>query len=91
MDYWTRTGNWVDIASFLLLCALWALGGLLIVSSRLPPQGEREADHRTGSRFSPIHRIEQPARPNSSYDGRLLVEFWDFVPFRTGSGTVIEK
>ena len=33
MDYWTRTGNWVDIAGFLLLCALWALGGLLIVSS----------------------------------------------------------
>jgi hypothetical protein len=32
MDYWTRTGNWVDIAGFLLLCALWALGGLLIVS-----------------------------------------------------------
>ncbi len=32
MDYWTRTGNWLDIASFLLLCALWALGGLLIVS-----------------------------------------------------------
>ncbi|MFZ0534594.1 MAG: hypothetical protein WAM09_15560 [Anaerolineales bacterium] len=32
MQYWTRTGNWVDIASFLLLCALWALGGLLIVS-----------------------------------------------------------
>ena len=33
MFYWTRTGSWVDIASFLLLCALWALGGLLIVSS----------------------------------------------------------
>ena len=33
MDYWTRTGNWVDIAGFVLLCALWALGGLLIVSA----------------------------------------------------------
>ena len=33
MDYWTRTGNWVDLAGFVLLCALWALGGLLIVSA----------------------------------------------------------
>ena len=33
MSYWTRTGNWVDIAGFLLLCALWSLGGVLIVSS----------------------------------------------------------
>ncbi len=32
MQYWTRTGNWVDIVSFSLLCALWALGGILIVS-----------------------------------------------------------
>lgn len=32
MYYWTRTGNWVDFASFLVLCVLWALGGLLIVN-----------------------------------------------------------
>src|SRR4030042_5703062 len=32
MLYWSRTGSVVDIASFLLLCALWALGGLLLTS-----------------------------------------------------------
>ena len=32
MYYWTRTGSWVDIASFLVLCILWAVGGLLITS-----------------------------------------------------------
>ncbi len=32
MYYWSRTGSWVDIASLLLLCTLWALGGLLITS-----------------------------------------------------------
>jgi hypothetical protein len=32
MDYWSRTGSFVDIASFLFLCAMWALGGLLITS-----------------------------------------------------------
>jgi hypothetical protein len=32
MYYWSRTGSIVDIASFIILCALWALGGLLIVS-----------------------------------------------------------
>lgn len=30
--YWSRTGNWLDVASFLLLCTLWALGGWLIVN-----------------------------------------------------------
>jgi hypothetical protein len=32
MYYWSRTGSFVDIASFIILCALWALGGLLIAS-----------------------------------------------------------
>ena len=32
MYYWTRTGNWVDIISFLILCLFWSVGGLLIVS-----------------------------------------------------------
>ena len=32
MYYWSRTGSFVDIASFIILCALWALGGLLITS-----------------------------------------------------------
>lgn len=32
MYYWSRTGSVVDIASFLVLCALWALGGCLITS-----------------------------------------------------------
>ena len=32
MYYWTRTGSWIDIASFVLLCALWAAGGLLIIN-----------------------------------------------------------
>jgi hypothetical protein len=32
MYYWSRTGNFVDIASFLILCTLWALGGWLITN-----------------------------------------------------------
>lgn len=32
MYYWTRTGSWIDITSFLLLCALWAAGGVLIIN-----------------------------------------------------------
>ena len=32
MYYWLRTGNWLDIASFAVLCLLWALGGLLIIN-----------------------------------------------------------
>ena len=32
MYYWSRTGSILDIASFLILCALWAAGGFLIVS-----------------------------------------------------------
>jgi hypothetical protein len=32
MYYWTRTGNWIDITSFMLLCALWAAGGVLIIN-----------------------------------------------------------
>jgi hypothetical protein len=31
MIYWSRTGSIVDIASFVLLCALWAIGGFFIV------------------------------------------------------------
>ncbi len=30
MYYWSRTGSFVDIASFILLCALWAVGGFFI-------------------------------------------------------------
>lgn len=30
--YFSRTGHWLDIAGFLLLCILWAAGGWLIVS-----------------------------------------------------------
>lgn len=33
MEYWSRTGSSVEIASFLLMCLLWGLGGLLIVSA----------------------------------------------------------
>ena len=32
MYYWSRTGSVVDIASFFILCALWALGGVLLTS-----------------------------------------------------------
>jgi hypothetical protein len=32
MYYWSRTGSWIDIASFILLCALWAVGGVLIIN-----------------------------------------------------------
>ncbi len=32
MYYWSRTGSVLEIASFLIICALWAAGGLLIVS-----------------------------------------------------------
>jgi hypothetical protein len=32
MQYWTRTGNWLDIAVFFLLCLMWAIGGWLLVS-----------------------------------------------------------
>ena len=32
MYYWSRTGSIVEFASFLILCALWALGGVLITS-----------------------------------------------------------
>jgi hypothetical protein len=32
MQYWSRTGSFIDIVSFIILCALWALGGLLIIS-----------------------------------------------------------
>ena len=32
MYYWSRTGSFLDIASFLVLCALWAAGGFLIIS-----------------------------------------------------------
>jgi hypothetical protein len=32
MYYWTRTGSWIDIASFVVLCALWAAGGVLIIN-----------------------------------------------------------
>ncbi len=32
MYYWTLSGSWIDIISFLLLCLLWALGGWLLVS-----------------------------------------------------------
>jgi hypothetical protein len=30
MSYWSRTGSLVDIASFIVLCALWAVGGFFI-------------------------------------------------------------
>ena len=30
MDYWTRTGSFADIALFIILCLLWAIGGVLI-------------------------------------------------------------
>ncbi len=30
MYYWSRTGSFVDIASFIILCALWAAGGFFI-------------------------------------------------------------
>jgi hypothetical protein len=33
MYYWSRTGSFVDIASFLILCALWGFGGLLITGN----------------------------------------------------------
>jgi hypothetical protein len=32
MQYWTLTGNWLDMAVFFLLCLLWAIGGWLLVS-----------------------------------------------------------
>jgi hypothetical protein len=32
MYYWSRTGSILDIASFIILCALWATGGFLLVS-----------------------------------------------------------
>jgi hypothetical protein len=32
MQYWTLTGNWLDIAAFFILCLLWASGGWLLVS-----------------------------------------------------------
>jgi hypothetical protein len=32
MYYWSRTGSLIDITAFAILCALWALGGVLIVS-----------------------------------------------------------
>jgi hypothetical protein len=32
MYYWSLTGNWLDVASFIFLFALWAFGGWLIVS-----------------------------------------------------------
>jgi hypothetical protein len=32
MYYWSLTGNWLDVASFIFLCTLWAFGGWLIVS-----------------------------------------------------------
>ncbi len=32
MYYWSRTGSILDIASFIILCALWAAGGFLIIS-----------------------------------------------------------
>jgi hypothetical protein len=32
MYYWTRTGSLADIASLVLLCAQWALGGVLIIN-----------------------------------------------------------
>ena len=32
MYYWTRTGNWTDVASLVVLCLLWSAGGLLIVN-----------------------------------------------------------
>jgi hypothetical protein len=30
MSYWSRTGSLFDIASFIVLCALWAVGGFFI-------------------------------------------------------------
>lgn len=30
MSYWSRTGSFLDIASFIILCALWAVGGFFI-------------------------------------------------------------
>jgi hypothetical protein len=30
MYYWSRTGSIIDIATFILLCALWAVGGFFI-------------------------------------------------------------
>lgn len=32
MDYWTRTGSPVDIVLFIILCLLWAIGGVLIIN-----------------------------------------------------------
>jgi hypothetical protein len=32
MYYWSRTGSFVDILLFIVLCACWAIGGVLIVS-----------------------------------------------------------
>ncbi len=32
MYYWSRTGSIVDIASFIILCTLWALGGVMLTS-----------------------------------------------------------
>jgi hypothetical protein len=33
MDYWTRTGSLADIALFVILCLLWAAGGVLITNN----------------------------------------------------------
>ncbi len=32
MQYWTLTGNWLEMAAFFLLCLLWAMGGWLLIS-----------------------------------------------------------
>lgn len=32
MYYWSRTGSFIDILSFLAICAFWAVGGVLIVN-----------------------------------------------------------
>jgi hypothetical protein len=32
MYYWSRTGSIIEILSFLIICALWAMGGVLIAS-----------------------------------------------------------
>lgn len=36
MSYWSRTSSFVDIASFIVLCALWAVGGFFIAGQSFP-------------------------------------------------------
>ncbi len=50
MQYWTLTGNWLDMAVFFLLCLLWAAGGYLLASHafHLKPREKLIAGFATG-------------------------------------------